>query len=182
MKKYACFTGHRDFSRFHTSLSSAEHAIAHLVEIAIQQHEISHFYSGMAIGTDLLAARVLCKLGLPWTAVIPCENQPNKWSKNWQKAYFSLLAQANSSIVLQSEYSRSCMNARNAWMVKRSDLLIAVWDEQKTKGSGTFNTVQMAMKKKIPLLLWNPSTLKVKNLKPKPKIQLSVQLNLNLTL
>ena len=49
--KSAFFTGHRN-------AINIENAINALIDIAINQG-INHFYSGMALGTDMIASKVL---------------------------------------------------------------------------------------------------------------------------
>ena len=173
--KYACFTGHRKFQNI--NIEEVQMALLKLTKIALEDFSIEHFYCGMAIGADLLAASVLVSMKLPWTAVIPCLGQTDKWSWNCRKTYFELLNQSTSNVVLQQKYSPGCMNVRNAWMVNHSELLIAVWNERAVKGSGTTNTVNMAKKKRIPILVWNPETSEIKLLKPSKVTQLQLTFN-----
>lgn len=176
MDKIACFTGHR---KFDCPQKTVQQGIEQLIQVAID-NKVNHFWCGMAIGTDLLAAKVLACNGLPWTAIIPCLDQSSKWPKHYQKTYFALLSQASDDIILQSEYSSGCFNRRNAWMVKHSDLLLSVWNNKHTKGSGTYNTIRMAQKKGLTIVNFNPLTNSIVYFKPKPKpstvsIQLTIQ-------
>lgn len=176
--KSACFTGHRIFDG--VSPTELEFALIQLIERSQLDFGITHYYCGMAIGTDMMAAKVLTNMGLPWTACIPCPEQADKWDSKCRKTYFSLLSQASGNVVTSAKYSRNSFMIRNSFMVQKSDLLISVWDEREREGSGTFGTVKLAQKKRIPILNWNPLAGKTKLFKPKkPNL---IQLDLHLTI
>ena len=84
--KSAFFTGHRN-------VTNIESQVNQLIQRAKQQG-IEHFYCGMALGTDSIAARMLTAQNIPWTAVIPFIGQEadgqNHRRKNTQNSYFIL--------------------------------------------------------------------------------------------
>jgi uncharacterized phage-like protein YoqJ len=146
----ACFTGHRTASR------SAHYKDAEkLIQMAIARG-INHFYCGMALGFDQIAAEVLVDHQLSWQAVVPCLDQDAKWSNSQKQKYHKLLKQADKKVVLFAQYSNGVMQARNEFMIKRSQLLLAFWDGSQT--GGTFHTVSLALAKNIPIIRYNPST------------------------
>lgn len=146
----ACFTGHRTASR------SAHYKDAEkLIQMAIDRG-INHFYCGMALGFDTLAAEILVERRLPWDAIVPCYDQDAKWSNSQKQRYYKILKQADKKVVLFSSYSNGVMQARNEYMVGRSELLIAFWDGSQT--GGTFHTVSLALGKNIPIIRYNPQS------------------------
>ena len=107
----------------------------------------TYFISGMALGIDMICAEIVLELKKKYKNVmlecaIPCINQEKKWSSSQQERYKKILASADIvNYVSKCEYSGTCMNDRNKYMVENSDVVIAVWNGSP---SGTGNTVKMA--------------------------------------
>lgn len=148
--KCAFFTGHRDYTQ-HFTIS----AINWMIQAA-RERGIEHFYTGMAIGVDQHAARVLCDRNLSWTAVIPCNGQDKFWDGNQKRYYQKLLEKAPNSIVLEQEYSNGCMLRRNEWMVDHSAMCLAFFDRRKSTG-GTYHAVSTARKAGLCLIGYDPA-------------------------
>ena len=147
----AFFTGHRYISVFYKS------EINTLIDMALNQG-VSHFLCGMAVGTDMLAAECLVDRSLSWTAVIPCADQCEVWPSHQQQRYRLLLDQATKQIVLSPKYKDGVMQARNLYMVKKSELCLAMYDDSKT--GGTALTVRMAKQHQKLIFQCNPQTNK----------------------
>jgi uncharacterized phage-like protein YoqJ len=90
----AFFTGHRN-------IDDIKDPINQLIDIALKRG-VTEFLNGMALGTDQLAAEVLIKRKLNWTAVIPCKDQDRLWSLQQKVKYKELLKSASNKIVLGS--------------------------------------------------------------------------------
>jgi uncharacterized phage-like protein YoqJ len=146
----ASFTGHR-YASSAKNYKDAEK----LIDMALDRG-INHFYCGMALGFDQICAEILAERRLSWDAIVPCIDQDAKWSQNQKHKYHKLLKQADKKVVLFAQYSNGVMQARNEYMIKRSQLLIAFWDGTQT--GGTFHTVSLALGKNIPIIRLNPST------------------------
>jgi uncharacterized phage-like protein YoqJ len=146
--KSAFFTGHR------TIPYSVKLGIEQLIAIA-QKEKIDHFYVGMALGTDQLAAQVLTKNSLPWTAVIPCRDQDKLWTPGQKAKYHQLIQQANERIYLADDYYTGCLNQRNLWMIQHSQLCLSVWDGR--RHGGTFHAVNNAQKKHLTVINFHPT-------------------------
>lgn len=136
----AFFTGHR-YIEFSPAVIRAIHK---LIDIGTAKG-VTNFLVGMAFGSDLIAAGVLVKHDLRWTAVLPCppEEQTLKWSPESREIYYWLLDRATSQIQLSDKYTPSGYMKRNAYMVKHSDIGLAVWDGR-TSQSGTFHCLTLA--------------------------------------
>ena len=163
----AFFTGHRNI--IYPPINTIK-AIEKMVYYA-KNVGINHFYCGMAIGSDQLFARVLIDNGLLWTAVIPCRNQEKLWTRKQQKNYKHLLKFCQRKVVLYPEYSPGVFHARNAYMIKHSDICLAVYDGRK-KG-GTYETVKLAIACNLTIIQFNPLTNKITLIKS-PIKQLSL--------
>lgn len=124
----------------------------------VEKHSVTHFISGMAIGVDMIAAEIVLELkkGYPQITLecaIPCETQAVKWSEKYRNRYFSLIEQSDKETMLQTHYTPDCMMKRNAYMVDKSDYVIAVWSGSP---SGTGKTVMYAKKKNKTIIQIKP--------------------------
>ena len=131
-----------------------------LIVQKIQEENTTVFLSGMALGTDMFAAEIVLELkekfrDIILTAVLPCRTQAARWNKEAITRYEHILAKCDKIIVLQDEYTPSCMNKRNLYMVEHSDCAIAVWSG--TEG-GTSNTIRFATDRHLPVTVLDPTT------------------------
>jgi uncharacterized phage-like protein YoqJ len=78
--------------------------------------------------------------------------------------YLYLLHYWDAPIVLYPEYAPGVMQARDQWMVKYSDLCLAVYDGRLT--GGTALSVNLATVKNILIIQFNPRTLEIKVIEP----------------
>ncbi len=152
----AFFTGHRN-------IKDIKDGINQLIDMALERG-IREFMNGMALGTDQEAAEVLIERELNWTAVIPCENQDRLWSLQQKLKYKQLLKSASNKIVLYPEYAPGVMQARDIWMVKHSDICLAVYDGRLTGGAAL--TVNLAIAQYLPIIQFNPRTLEIAVIEP----------------
>ena len=144
--KSVCFSGHRivPFAK--------QNEIMRLLrnEITKSYNEgYRCFYCGMAVGFDLLSAKVTLSLKteLPQMkiiAVLPCREQNEKWNEKNKVEYETILKKVDDVIIVSDHYHQRCFLQRNDYMVQRSSRLITLYDG-KFKG-GTFYTLNKAIK------------------------------------
>jgi len=159
-----CFTGHRPQTITYlwdeTSQQSLElkskikKAIIHLIE----NKDVKHFISGMALGVDMIAAEIVLELKDEYPEItlecaIPCETQASKWSEKYRYRYFKIVEMSDKETLLQTHYTADCMHKRNRYMVDNSDYVIAVWDGSP---SGTGKTVVYAKENNKTILQIKP--------------------------
>lgn len=155
LEKTVCFTGHRPQSIPYLWDENSEQSVKLKKEMKsivielVEKHSVTHFISGMAIGVDMIAAEIVLELKKDYPQItlecaIPCETQAVKWSEKYRNRYFSLIEQSDKETMLQTHYTPDCMMKRNAYMVDKSDYVIAVWNGSP---SGTGKTVMYAKKK-----------------------------------
>lgn len=107
------------------------------------------FYTGMAMGFDILAAELVLSLKnayetpLKLICVLPFEAQCDTFSLEWKERYERILTQCDEKIVLQKEYNKGCYQKRNIFMVDNSDCVLTWYDG---KSGGTRNTIDYALK------------------------------------
>lgn len=147
----ACFTGHRGISSW-----VKEEGIFGLIKMASKQG-VREFMSGMAFGTDLMAAEVLTERMYCWTAVLPCpaQEQVLKWPGPYKDVHARLLESANKQILLSDRYTDDCMAVRNRYMVDNSELCLGVWDGRR-KG-GTYQTLRYARSARKLIYVYDPN-------------------------
>lgn len=148
-----CFTGHR-----HEKLSLPENVVIAWLEKETRQaiaDGFTTFISGMARGVDIWAAEIVLKLrdsSAPIHLICACPYPgfDRSWSQEWRDRYQRILRDADLVRNISSEYSRSCFQRRNEWMVVHSARVIAVFDG--TIG-GTRNTIEYAKHQKTRVII-----------------------------
>ncbi len=155
-----CFTGHRPeklgFQRGGAAETALKNRITGAVLRLIQERGVRHFISGMALGVDTYAAQSVLKLKelfpeITLECAVPCRGQESRWSKEDKAVYTDILSRADTVTVLQDRYTPFCMQLRDAYMVDRADLVLAVWDGTPT--GGTAYTVKCAEKRKKEIIV-----------------------------
>lgn len=115
------------------------------------------FISGMARGVDIWAAEIVLKLkreglNVKLICAVPYRSFESRWSYVWQQRYRTILNSSDLVRYICPNYSRSCFQIRNEWMVDHVSRVIAVYNGQP---SGTRNTIEYAKKKRVPVVLCN---------------------------
>ena len=149
IKHRCCFTGHRP-----DKIELGEKEIKPLLEKAIDE-AISEgfvtFITGMAMGTDIWAAEIVLdrkkkNKNLHLICALPHPGFESRRNFTEKKRFSKIIKKADLVKEINDHYFTGCYQVRNEWMVDRSNLVIAVFNGQK---SGTKNTVDYAIKKGI---------------------------------
>lgn len=116
------------------------------------------FCSGMALGVDMWAAEIVLKLKklypqIHLTAVIPCPEQAERWSREHKARYQNILDHCDKRIMVSPAYTKGCMLKRNKALVEMCDVLVAVFDG---KSGGTKQTLELAKAKGKKTILLSP--------------------------
>lgn len=165
LKMACCFTGHRPaklawgYDESNTACKKLKKELAFWITKLIE-FGVTDFYTGMAMGVDIWAAEIILNLKKEYQnreikliAVIPFEGQQSKWTDEWKKRYSDILKAADSKIVLQQQYTRGCLHARNRYMVDNSSFIIAVFNGEE---GGTKYTIDYAKKKGLRIKILDP--------------------------
>ena len=146
IKHRCCFTGHRP-----DKIELGEKEIKPLLEKAIDE-AISKgfvtFITGMAMGTDIWAAEIVLERrkknnDLHLICALPHPGFEGRRSFVEKMRFSKIIKNADLVKEINDHYFTGCYQVRNEWMVDRSNLVIAVFNGQK---SGTKNTVDYAKK------------------------------------
>jgi len=146
-KHRCCFTGHRP-----EKMEMGEKDIKLLLEKAIDDavsNGIITFITGMAIGTDIWAAEIVLEKKktnkeLHLICALPHPNFDSRRSITEKMKFSKIIKKADVVREINNHYFNGCYQVRNEWMVDRSNLVIAVFNGQR---SGTKNTVDYAYKR-----------------------------------
>lgn len=150
-----CFTGYRP-SKFPFALNKSDKEYLKFDNLLLKSltslidSGCNKFYTGMAMGFDILAAEavVFLKEAFPQkdiklVCVIPFENQEQTFNFEWQIRYNNIIKNADEKILLCKEYHKGCYQNRNVFMVDNSDYILTWYDG---KQGGTRNTLKYAEK------------------------------------
>ncbi len=173
--RICCCTGHRPkgFLWNYEDKSCELHKeylqiLEYAIEQAITKNGFGYFISGGAIGADMDFSETVINLREKYPHIqleiaVPCANQDLKWSKTDKERYHYILEKADRVTILSPYYHRGCMHQRNRYMVDKSELIIAVWNE--SQSGGTYNTLRYAERKQNKyidyILLPNASRAKI---------------------
>lgn len=166
----ASFTGHRPNKLpggYNPKSKENNKLLLGLREIIIGHIEhanVDTFISGMALGIDIWAARIILALRknkyphIKLVAAVPCKNQSRKWPNASKKEWQEIIDQCgNVNYVSKEEFTPWCMQDRNVWMIDHSEFVIAVWNGSK---GGTANCVEYAEKQNKIITRLDPGGLK----------------------
>ena len=147
--KSLAFTGHRTIP-----IERQNEIRARLVE-AVSLTCITCFYSGMAIGFDLMAAETVLSLkgkypDIRLIAVVPFRRQSCRWHSMEKERYQNIISRADRVIVLSEHYFHGCLLRRNDFMLEHSCGVIAFYDGKPY--GGTFYTCREALKKGMDIV------------------------------
>lgn len=170
LQQTCCFTGHRPeglpfrTDESHPDCVKLKEQLSQEIEWLITEEGVRHFISGMAAGTDLIAAELVLELKQKYPQItlesaIPYEEQAVKWTAAQREQYYRIAGQCDESITLQLTYTRDCMKRRSHYMVDHSGYVLAVWAGAPRSGIG--QTVRYARSLGRQITIINPKTLEI---------------------
>ncbi|MBQ3089877.1 MAG: DUF1273 family protein [Oscillospiraceae bacterium] len=160
-----CFTGHR-FERLPWLKNEADPRTQFLVDelwrLILQSYDdgYRHYLCGMAVGVDLLCARLVLQLvaedpTVKLIPVIPFREQAENWSEVDRSNYRKILKLCGRNAVLLSpDYYKGCFMVRNRYMIDHSNRVIGVFDG--ISQGGTYQTLRYARECGLELALICP--------------------------
>jgi len=177
VNKVLAITGYRP-EKLSVSLSQGGMSMKNLEKILRAQmiealdNDFSTFVSGMALGTDLLFAKIAVELrakykplGIKFIAALPCRDHDCNWGSRERELCRELVETADEVVLVSdSHYYDGCMAKRNRYLVDSCDELLAIYDGQR---GGTMQTVNYAKKKGIQVSIIDPSRNKIVVLREK---------------
>ena len=153
--KRCCFTGYRP-SKFPFELSGGngdyDEFLSALESTIFSLYEkgCSVFYTGMAMGFDIIAAETVVKLKrcgnskISLICAVPFKGQGNAYPDDWKERYNNIIKSSDETVVLSQTYYGGCYFKRNHFMVDNCDYVLTWYDG---KRGGTMETLNYAAKK-----------------------------------
>lgn len=143
--KTLAVTGHRTLNLDFSKKKLTEKFISYIEE------GYETFLIGMAIGFDTVCFQTLEKLKKSYPhikliACVPCINQAEKFSMLQKLEYKRMLSVADEVVYVGKEYTNTCMQKRNMFMVDHASLVFAYI---KRDFGGTANTVKYAQRQGV---------------------------------
>ena len=149
-----CFTGYRP-NKFPFTFGEGEEYLdlenKLIKEIfSLPEENCLTFYTGMAMGFDILAAELVLLLKsrsnkkIKLVCCLPFKEQQKGWDPHWQERYENIMQQADEAVLISDHYYKGCYFKRNEFMVDNSDIVLTFFDG--TPG-GTAQTLRYATKK-----------------------------------
>lgn len=164
------FTGHRPSSLNGYNPADNKEILFKLKDLIvdyIENKQVETFISGMALGIDQWAARIVLKLKekyphIKLVAAVPCANHCGKWNQSDREVWQMIIDKADKVYYVSEEpYTNWCMQKRNEWMVDNANYVLAVWSGSR---GGTGNCVNYAKKMNREIVQLHPKTLEVKEI------------------
>lgn len=169
----AHFTGHRPnklsggYNLFSHGNLKLGREIRDILIALIDNYNIKHLIFGGALGIDQLSCLVALKLrdetynDLIIEIAMPYDNMERKWSDDDKQRHYDMLKRANKVTIVdilsdykfmeEGTYNPRKLQVRNEYMIDKSHLTIAVWDN--INQGGTFNCIQSAFNKGNEVLI-----------------------------
>ena len=111
------------------------------------------FITGMAEGADIDFAKCVLyfrsKEDVTLEAALPYPIRPQKKITEYIENRDDILMECDKKIIVSPYYYKGCMQKRNQYMVDKSDIVLAIWNNN-FKG-GTWNTIKYARSKGKPI-------------------------------
>ena len=113
------------------------------------------YITGMAKGTDLVAAEIVLRLReqddrLKLICALPHLGFGLRWGGGWTERFQKVLAAADLARTICPNFSYAAYQVRNEWMVDHSSLVIGVFNGER---GGTKNTLDYARSVGVPCVV-----------------------------
>lgn len=160
-KKIAAITGHRPNKLFGYDLMDDRYTrIRAAIRKILLQEDAGELWTGMALGTDMLAALAAIDMqddgiDIKLNAAIPFKGHKDpRWPSKTQDLYDAILYRsARRDLVTEGGFSKWALELRNRYMADRADFLIAVYTGAP---GGTANCIKYARKIGLPIWFIDP--------------------------
>ena len=129
------------------------------------QQGVRTFWVGGSMGVDTWAAEIILELkkqkgfeDIQLCVALPFPAFKERFDAKQQTRLRDILLACDEQVILSEHESEKAYRIRNEYMVDHADVLVAVYDDDRSIRSGTQMTVGYAKKKRLPIILIHPDT------------------------
>lgn len=133
--------------------------------VSLYGQNVRRFYAGGCIGVDQWTGEILLQLkkqpefsDIELILIEPFPNHDAQWDDWHRKRQAFLRSLCTDHMVIGNSSQRRSFAARNHYLVDHADVLVAVYDNDRTVHSGTGQTVFYAERKGVPVVFIHPDT------------------------
>lgn len=120
--------------------------------------QVDQALSSLAVGSDQVFARVALDLGIPILAVIPTDDYETQFSGSDGETYRDLLSRSEILKMRCVGDHEHCFLEAGKEIVRRSDVVFAVWDGKPSEGvGGTADVVAFALSNARCVMHFDPA-------------------------
>ncbi|MHB1153729.1 MAG: SLOG family protein [Eubacteriales bacterium] len=127
----------------------------------IENKDVTHFISGMGTKIGIYAAETILKLKKTYPqctleCAVSCETQAARWPAKLHERFYKILEKCDKETMIQKQYSDTCRQVRNEYMIDRSDYVIAVWNGR-ISSKAIYKSVKYAKSKDKTIIIIDPT-------------------------
>lgn len=133
--------------------------------ISLYGQGVKRFYLGGCLGVDQWAGEILLRLkeqpqfsDIELVIAAPFPNHDANWDEWNRKRLRFLISHSAEHLVIGENDGRESIIARNQYMLDHADVLVAVYDNDRTVHNGVGLCVKSAERKGIPVVFIHPDT------------------------
>lgn len=174
MKIYACaIIGHRPTRfkfKYKENFSLCKKIKRSMAEQFKDMYDkgVRQYFIGGALGVDLWAGELLIELKRQPTyeeieliVVLPFSSHDSQWDTRSKERLAYLLEHCTKSIKIRGGLRADSYKRQSYYMVEQADLLLAVYDNDRSKRSNIGQTVNYAKKNGVSIIYIHPDTANV---------------------
>lgn len=132
---------------------------------ALYGQGVKRFYVGGCLGVDQWAGEVLLRLkeqpgfsDIELVVAAPFPHHDAKWDEWSRNQLRFLISHSTEHLVIGKDDRTESFIARNRYMLSHADVLVAVYDNNRTVRNGVGQVVLAAEKKALPIVFIHPDT------------------------
>lgn len=133
--------------------------------MALYHQGVHRFYVGGCLGVDQWAGEILLRLkeqsdfpDIELVVVSPFPNHDKNWDEKSRGRLRFLISHSAEHVIIGTDDRRESFIARNRYMLDHADLLLAVYDNDRTVRNGVGQVVMSAEKIGMPVIFIHPDT------------------------
>lgn len=131
--------------------------------MALYRQGVRRFYVGGCLGVDQWAGEILLRLKeqpnfseIELVVVAPFPNHDKNWDEKSRGRLRFLISHSAEHLIIGQDDRRESFVARNQYMLDHADVLLAVYDNDRTVRNGVGQVVVSAEKRGLPVIFIHP--------------------------